>query len=264
MELTRHTRLGVTLLEDADRPHGVTLAFTERTGGFSAGQYSSLNLGDACGDDATAVEKNRMLALKAAGAQRWAANLVNPRQVHGDHVVVVSSCDAAAVAAAVAEARAGADAVVCTARHVPVLLCFADCVPVVLVAPGGFAVAHSGWRGTIARIAAKAARTLAAECACEVADVSAYIGPHVTGEDYEVSQELLDRFVGEFGPSVRASERHLDLARAIGVALADAGVDERNVLDCGLSTVGNVGRFFSYRAEDGRCGRHGAIACLCD
>lgn len=43
-----------------------------------------------------------------------------------------------------------------TAHNVPVLLCFADCVPVVLVAPGGFAVVHSGWKGTIARISAKA------------------------------------------------------------------------------------------------------------
>ena len=198
----------MTLLEDASRPHGVTLAFTERTGGCSTGQYASLNLGDACGDDATAVEKNRMLALEAVGAGKWAANLVNPKQVHGDHVVVVRSCDPADVAAAVAEARSGADAVVCTARHVPVLLCFADCVPVVLVAPGGFAVAHSGWRGTIARIAAKAARVLAEECGCEAADVSAYIGPHVTGEDYEVSQELLDRFVRPCGrPSDTSTSR---------------------------------------------------------
>lgn len=127
----------MTLLEDASRPHGVTLAFTERTGGCSAGQYASLNLGDACGDDVAAVEKNRMLALEAVGAGKWSANLVNPKQVHGDHVVVVRSCDKADLATAVAEARSGADAVVCTARHVPVLLCLADCVPVVLVAPGG-------------------------------------------------------------------------------------------------------------------------------
>ena len=44
------------------------------------------------------------------------------------------------------------------------MLCFADCVPVVLVAPGGFAVVHSGWKGTIARISAKACQAL-----CEAA-----------------------------------------------------------------------------------------------
>ena len=52
--------------------------------------------------------------------------------------------------------KAGADAVVCTVPGVPVLLCFADCVPVVVVCSGGFAVVHSGWRGTYAEIAGTA------------------------------------------------------------------------------------------------------------
>lgn len=259
-ELTRQTRAGVTLLGDAGRPGGVSLAFTERTGGVSTGQYSSLNLGDACGDDPRAVEKNRMLALRALGAGDFAGNLVVPRQVHGDRVVVVRAERDAADAARLA--REGADAVVCTAPHVPVLLCFADCVPVILVAPGGFAVAHSGWRGTMARIAAKSARTLANECGCATSEVTAYIGPHVTGEDYEVSAELLQSFEGEFGPTVRSSERHLDLAAAIRVALSDAGVPSESVLDCGISTASNTDRFFSYRAEHGACGRHGALACM--
>ena len=84
-----------------------------------------------------------------------AANLVEPRQVHGSDVVVVRSSDAASLAASREEAASGRDAVVCTCADVPVLLCYADCVPVVLVAPGGFAVVHSGWRGTIARISAR-------------------------------------------------------------------------------------------------------------
>ena len=108
----------------------------------TAGQYASLNLGDACGDDVAAVEKNRMLALEAVGAGKWSANLVNPKQVHGDHVVVVASADAREVSRAQQEAREGADAVVCTATGVPVLLCFADCVPVVLVAIVGYDLTH--------------------------------------------------------------------------------------------------------------------------
>ncbi|RRF91283.1 MAG: laccase domain-containing protein [Coriobacteriaceae bacterium] len=259
-ELTRQTRDGVTLLVDAAHPYGVSLAFTERTGGVSTGQYASLNLGDACGDDPQAVEKNRMLALGALGAGDFARNLVVPKQVHGDEVVVVREEREAADVAR--RAREGCDAVMCTAPHVPVLLCFADCVPIILVAPGGFAVAHSGWRGTMARIAAKAARTLARECGCATSEVTAYIGPHITGEDYEVSAELLQRFEAEFGPAVRSSERHLDLAAAIRAALADAGVPSGNVLDCGISTASSTDRFFSYRAEHGACGRHGALACM--
>ena len=96
----------------------------------------------------------------AIGAAAWAGSLVAPHQVHGDHVVRVTSAEPEELLARRREAREGADAVVCTVPHVPALLCFADCVPVVVCAPGGFAVAHSGWRGTIARIGAKAARAL--------------------------------------------------------------------------------------------------------
>ena len=252
----------MTLLSDESRPGGVTFAFTERTGGVSTGDYASLNLGSRCGDDPSAVGENRRRALAALGCANLLDRLVSPRQVHGDSVVVVCDGSDDAVEAAQAEAEAGADAVVCLAKDVPVLLNFADCVPVVLAAPGAFAVAHSGWRGTYARIAAKALGILSEEAGCSPRDVSCYIGPHIRGCDYEVSQELLDMFVAEFGESVDAGCRRLDLARAITMALTDAGASPEAIVVCEDSTATNTDRFFSYRAEKGRCGRHGAMAVL--
>lgn len=261
-ELSRFTSHGVTLLGDKSRPGGVTFAFTERTGGVSCGAYASLNLGDACGDDPASVAENRRRALAAIGAEETAQKLVNPKQVHGDHVVVVRSGDAESVRAAQNEARAGADAIVCTAPGVPVLLCYADCVPVVLAAPHAFAVVHSGWRGTIVRIAGKALRVLTDVAGCNASQVRAYIGPHIGGSDYEVSAELISRFKGEFGAIIETSYRHLDLGAAIVSALLDAGIPRQGIVDAGVSTASATGRFYSYRAEDGKCGRHGAIAVL--
>lgn len=260
--LSRQVSSGVALLTDESVPGGVTLAFTERAGGVSSGEYASLNLGDACGDDPSCVAENRRRALSAIGAGDLLDNLVNPRQVHGDHVVVVRSADPSELASARAEARAGADAVVCTAERVPVLLCFADCVPVVLVAPGGFAVVHSGWRGTIARISRRAARVLCEETGCEPSDLLAYVGPHIGADDYEVSAELAARFAQEFGPGVIRGERNLDLSTALSVTLSEAGVPADNVGWVEESTARATDRFFSYRAEDGSCGRHGALAVL--
>lgn len=262
--LTRYEAHGVTLLGDLARPGGVTLAFTERTGGVSSAPYASLNLGSHCGDDPAAVAENRARALVAAGAAGIADRLVEPRQVHGDHVVCVRSADPAELARARADAQAGADAVVCSAPGVPVLLCFADCVPVVLVAPGAFAVVHSGWRGTYARISAKALSVLCDEAACSPADISAYIGPHIMGADYEVSPELLQRFVEEFGTmvNVRGMLRNLSLEAAITSTLESAGVKPCQILDACVSTASHTDRFFSYRAEGGTTGRHAAIAYL--
>lgn len=260
--LDRYQAGKVALLADGSVPGGVTFAFTERTGGVSEGCHASLNLGDACGDDASCVAENRRLALAAIGAEAWEGALVAPHQVHGDHVVRVTSGRPEALLARRREAREGADAVVCTVPRVPVLLCFADCVPVVVCAPGGFAVAHSGWRGTIARIAGKAARALMEETGCSADELAAYVGPHIGVADYEVSHELMERFVGEFGPCVDAGERHLDLGRAVVEALEGAGVPREAIASCDDSTASNVGRFFSYRAEGGHCGRHAALAVL--
>ena len=161
-----------------------------------------------------------------------------------------------------AEAAAGADAIVCSAADVPVLLCFADCVPVIVVAQGGFAVAHSGWKGTFARIAGKTAAALMRATGAGPAAIHAYIGPHITGDEYEVSQDLLARFAAEFKVVTPNEGRLLDLSAAICEALEEVGVPSANICDPGLSTMKLNQRFFSYRKEEGRTGRHAAIAFM--
>ncbi len=108
------------------------------------------------------------------GAAECEHNLLVPNQVHGDHVVTVTSNGADDLENIREQIAEGCDAIVCMAREVPVMLCFADCVPVVLVAPGGFAVVHSGWKGTIARISAKACQALCEAAGCKPDDISAY------------------------------------------------------------------------------------------
>ena len=235
---------GVTLVEGATSD--VRFAFTERAGGVSEDAYSSLNLGSHVGDDPFAVQENRRRALEAMGAAECEHNLLVPNQVHGDHVVAVTSNGADDLEDVREQIAEGCDAIVCTARNVPVLLCFADCVPVVMVAPGGFAVVHSGWDAA----------------GCDASDVSAYIGPHILGDEYEVSQELMDRFAAEFSCIDASTSRMLDLSAAIREALVDVGVDADNIVDTQLSTVRQNDRFYSYRNENGTCGRHAAIGVM--
>lgn len=262
MLLERHSAHGVALLGGTDRPSGVMLAFTERTGGVSTGEWSSLNLGSACGDDSAQVAENRRRVLGAMGFAGGLGRLVVPRQVHGTHVVRIAAGDDTSVARAREEAAAGADAIVCTVPGVAVMLCFADCVPVVLSAPGGFAVVHSGWRGTLGRITAVALASLCEQSDSVPQDVRAYIGPHIMGEDYEVSEELLDRFVGEFGTCACAGGRHLSLEACIRTTLVEAGLSQASIEDTGISTPRATDRFYSYRAEQGACGRHAAVAFM--
>lgn len=249
----------------------VRFAFTERTGGVSQPPFCSLNLGTHVGDDPGAVLENRRRALGALmGVDRghllcpdeMLDRLLVPNQVHGDHVVVLRSDNACEIARAREEAAAGADAIVCTSAGVPVMLCFADCVPVVLVAPHGFAVIHSGWKGTYRRIAAKAARALMEETGSDPSSLKAYIGPHILEDEYKVSEELISQFAEEFHWDDLGGSRMLNMTRAIAQALMAEGIPLQHIEDLRYSTVRENDRFFSYRAEGGQTGRHAALAYM--
>lgn len=252
----------MALLGDDSRPGGVTFAFTERTGGVSEGPYASLNLCMHQGDESAAVAENRARALSALGLAYCADQLVIPLQVHGTNVVTIDTRGAEALEAARRAAEAGADAIVCTVSDVPVMLLQGDCPLIVLACEGGFAVVHSGWRSTIGGIATRAVEELCRVSQVRPEDVNAYVSPHIQRDDFEVSQDLADRFVERFGVAVIGPGCTLDLSCAIHMSLAEAGIPAGQMAFAKDSTASCPERFFSYRASGGVCGRQAAIACL--
>ena len=238
---------------------GVRVAFMGRAGGVSTGEYASLNTASHVGDDMACVQRNRAIVMETIGCAD--APLIVPNQVHGTNVVCVDGMgDVPRVAD---EAAAGADAVVIRSPGVGTLLNYADCLPLVIVAPSGeFAVVHAGWRSALAGIAGKAARTLAK---CEKGTVpfshfNAYIGPHIRSECFEVGENIAGQFADTFGSDVLADSGHVSLARAVAVDLARVGMVEGRIVDAGICTACNSDRYFSYRASGGTCGRHAAVA----
>lgn len=258
IELKRFTQDGVTLIGSGTAASGgVTFCFTERTGGVSQPPFSSLNLGLKGGDDPACVLENRRRVLCAMGASDLVETLALPNQTHGSEVAVISK--AGELPQSLTQ---DADAVVCTVPDQAVMLLVADCTPVVLTCPGGFALVHSGWRGTLAGISGKAARVLATSAGADPSQVQAFIGPHISGASYEVSQELLDRFVEVFGQAAVYGPRHLDLGACVRASLEEAGVPADSILDTRLCTAQLTDRFFSHRAEMGKTGRHAAVAFM--
>ncbi len=260
--------------------HGVRFAFTMRSGGTSTGAYESLNLGSNVGDDTTHVQENRRRALSALGMEDFAGRLVNPVQVHGESVMAFVDGDKMAsrlaqecsIAGIEVDARptppispildSRCDAVVTTMPGIPILLCYADCIPVVIVAPdGSFAVVHSGWRSAIRSIAGKAATVLSMATDIPTREFNAYIGPHIGACCYEVSDDLIDSFVSEFGSGCDAMGGHLDLEHAVRASLSRSGVEANRIVSADICVAEDLGRFYSHRAEGGKTGRFGALGC---
>lgn len=244
---------------------GVVVAFSERTGGVSASPFESLNLGLHVGDDPACVEVNRRTVLECAGLPSDAYDrLVSAQQVHGTEVLFVDD-----LASIPAEPALGTDALATSAHSIPLLLCFADCVPVVLVAPGphpAVAVVHSGWRGTLADITGKTLAEMCGRYGVAPSDVVAYIGPYIGPGNFEVGPDVWGMFEANFGkltPMFTADGAvRFDLADAVRESLTTLGVLGCNIATLGVCTVDSVDRFFSYRAESGTTGRLCALACI--
>lgn len=244
---------------------GVLVAFSERSGGVSDAPFSALNLAAHVGDDPVCVDANRQHFLDAVGVGRLTDRLTTCEQVHGTQLRVVTADDIGRGARAVSgPAPVGStDALVTALADVPMLLLFADCVPVVLVAPGPVvAVVHAGWRGALAGIAATSASRLAVHAGCETSAIVAYIGPHIGPCHYKVSDDVLSLFQSAFGNLARAESGGLDLGAVVVESLTRSGVDKCSITALGTCTAESTECFFSYRAEGGLTGRHGALACI--
>lgn len=237
---------------------GVRIAFTTRAGGVSSGPYDSLNFGSHVNDDLACVQENRRRIMAAFDCE--GAPLLIPNQVHGDRVLTVPS--AAEASAVQAEANEGADALVVAAPQVAALLCYADCVPVIIVSPTGrFAVAHAGWRGVDNCISVKSVHQLAQEDAIQdVSGYSIYIGPHIRRECFETGADVHAKFTSKFGLECAADDSHIDLALALRIQLERTGISSERICDLGACTVCRNEEFFSYRAQGGTAGRHAAFA----
>lgn len=235
---------------------GTRIAFTSRAGGMSEGPYASLNLSYAVGDDEVAVDANRACLCECLGSHNCIDSLVSPLQVHGSDILEIRQ-----VVEARQEAVKGADGIMCTQVGIPVLLCFADCVPVILVAPNGsFAVIHSGWRGSIASISGLGLAKLQKATGCSSSEINCYIGPHIGACCYEVADDLVGQFVAEFGDACDAGNAHLDLAAAVTASLVRAGASASRIAHANICTSCHHDEYYSYRADAGITGRHGAFA----
>ena len=243
------------------RPDGlgsrVGALMSTRHGGFSGTPWQSMNLGAAVGDDADTVARNRSEFARAIGAAP-----VYLKQVHGTHLVQVTARDAAPNAP-----LHEADASLCTEPGVACAVLVADCLPVLLAAPRGRAVAaaHAGWRGLAAGVVGASLLGVCEAASCEPREVRAWLGACIGPRRFEVGADVLRAF----GVDPRAGDERRFVARGPGHAgkwLADlAGLARDRLLAAGVTAVGgghwcsveDASSFFSFR-RDGVTGRMAA------
>ena len=228
---------------------GAILAFTTRHGGVSPPPFDSLNLGRSTGDRPEAVTENRHRLLAALGLD--SERLATAGQIHGAAVAV----------AAAAGHYDGCDVLLTRTPGLALAVTSADCLPILLLAPGAVAAAHCGWRGTAAGAPRAAMRALVAATGASPEQVQVHLGPCIRPCCYEVGPEVARRFPGASVTRAGASWR-LDLAAAARLQFLDEGLSESAVADTGACTACPRAPYFSHRRDRGLTGRLWGIAAL--
>lgn len=255
--------------------------FSTRPGGISELENAGgrgktetvLNLGFTDWDERGHVVENRRKFAAAAGAEKM--KMVTLRQIHSDlaHRVEPSTSGA----------PLKGDALFTRAPGILLAIQTADCIPILLADTRTRSVAaiHSGWRGTLSRIAEKTLGRMRMEFGTQPEDVIAALGPGIGRSCYEVGHEVAKEFAAQFpnardwfegpfdataagdndpnwlpwltmAPPGHAPEPprvHLDLIAANRAILGAAGVPAQNIADSGFCSACRTDLFFSYRNE---------------
>ncbi len=274
--MNEHNRDGIRFLafDSLGGDGRLRAVVTTRHGGESIGPYATMNLGRRGQDDPAAVDGNRARAASLVGST--ADRLTFGRQVHSANVAVVSAADAG-------RAFDDTDALVTRTPGVPLVVLTADCTAVFLFDPvrGAAGIAHAGWRGAVARIAARTVEVMHDAFGSVPADLVAAVGPSIGPCCYEVGTDVIDAVqdalpghagevlvepdmasAGSFRGTVNEDRRHFDLWRANELVLIDAGVREERIEVAAMCTSCRTDLFYSHRAEKGTTGRFGGLVML--
>jgi len=251
-------------------------AFSTRIGGLSAGPFCSLNLGNpgdnTVQDTPQKLRENYQRLQQAIGCppetlRAWV------KQVHGRHVELISAEPeneyAETIEAEIRDRFSGqcsADAMVTSTPNVLLTIRTADCVPILLASLDGALVAavHAGWRGIVGGVIAKTIRTLH-ETGCPADQLTAAIGPAISGEYFEVGEEVASEFYRQnlsaavLPVSATRAKPHIDLLVAARAQLHSAGIPAGQIDTNTLCTFRDAGDFFSHRRDNGLTGRLAAV-----
>lgn len=234
---------------------GLVHGITTRQGGISQGPFATLNLSLSVGDQAKAVAENRRRVAAALGSDL--RRVLTSRQVHRADVFTWRSTDDPPDPPPVAD--------VLTTDQPGILLMqrFADCVPILLAAEdsSAIALAHAGWRGTLAGAGLAGVQALRDEFGSDPRSLFAAIGPSIGPCCYEVGADVANQFP-ESVITTYQGRTFLDLWEANRLALVEAGVAEERIENTCVCTRCHADEFFSHRAMGYPAGRFGAAIGL--
>lgn len=248
---------------------GVTHGFSTRLGGVSQEHLASMNLSFARGDSPLNVHENFRRMGEAIGFTP--EQLVFSDQQHQSVIRKVTKEDAGKGIVRTRDYTC-VDGLVTDEPGLCLATFYADCVPLFFYDPvkNVVALAHSGWRGTVAKIGAKMVHLMERDYGCMDYNIIAAIGPSICKDCYEVSRDVYEEFEKSFAVSELEEifetktdgKYQLDLWKANELILTQAGIQKEHLDVTDICTCCNPDLLFSHRASHGKRGNLAAFIML--
>jgi len=245
----------------------VVNAFSTRQGGVSVGCLESMNLGFNRGDLDENVLKNHKIFAKAVGFPY--ENIVTTNQTHTTNVRVVTKEDCGK---GIAKDRdySDVDGLITNIPGIVLATYYADCVPLYILDPINKAIglSHSGWKGTVKRIGDNTLKLMNENYGTNPKDVICCIGPSICQDCYEISEDVANEFINEFGKNNKIlynkgnGKYQLNLWESVKQVFLDAGVEYDNIYTTDICTCCNKDELFSHRGHHGKRGNLAAFLML--
>lgn len=250
----------------------ITAGFTGRAGGSGTEPYNSFNCAFHVGDDPDVVLSNRRLLAGKLGfpLEAWTCG----EQTHGKDIAVITEPQRGKGSLDRASAFQATDGLLTNVPGVLLTSFYADCVPLFFYDPRHSAVglAHAGWKGTVAEIAAEMVSRMGEVYGSRPEDILAAIGPSIGDCCYEVDDYVMDhvrRLEAVLNPLTRtegapdlyrvserdSSKSMLNLKEMNQRIMIKAGILPTHIECTSWCTSCNSDLFFSYRKENGVTGR---------
>ncbi len=156
------------------------------------------------------------------------------------------------------------DALITNQPNIALALNFADCTPIVFYdsVKKVVAIAHAGWRGTVAKIGPKTVEKMVENFDCIQKDITATIGPCIGKCCFEVGEDVLQKLIDSVDGKVEnaISNHNVDLKLINKIQLLASGLEKIDLSEYCTSCQSEL--FFSYRKEKGNTARHSAVIML--
>ena len=197
------------------------------------------------------------------------SNIVRPYQTHTNNVEKITN-----EIGIFPEELQEVDGLITRENNKILSLTFADCTPIYLYDKQKNIIGniHSGWQGTVKKIAKYAIIKMKKEFNSDPKDIVCVIGPTIRKCHFEVQKDVKDIFYNTFKHmknidkiiefNKNTNSYFIDTVEINRELLKEEGILEENIVDSGICTYCNSNIIHSYRKEGKEAGRNTALICI--